>query len=377
MQENLKFAIIKIKGSDWMASVDWKKLHTPQDVKQVMRHCDRDCRLQDNHDNENIDKSMTTYNLQNCDYATACKRYDDRIAYLDSLPKHNKRADRVTAIGLEIPIPDEIPNERVGEYANKVNKIITNLHGKENMLSSYVHVDEVHDYIDSRTKQNRTSMRHIHTFFIPEHDNKLNAKVVCSKKSMIEINKAVDEMTRNDYGISFLTGDYDKTQSKQSVERLKLESLKLELEQREQNVEGREEAVAHDEIEINKREKLLNQQKSEIDIVYKSAYKKLSEADRKLSEVTKREQDVARREMSVKQSENAMVIQNAALQRRADELEESERKLEERKQNFNAEVRKAAEKLLDRQKQAASMDDEFQKKRQAERLAALPSFDDE
>ncbi len=156
-----------------MASVDWKKIKTPQEVKRIMFHNDREKRLQSNHANDNINISLTDYNLQTCNYETTCKRYDDRIAYLDSLKGANKRKNRVTAVSLVIPIPNEIPNEKVGEFTNKVNRILANRFGVKNMVVCNVHVDEVHEYIDSSKKTTRTSMRHIHDIVIPEINDKL------------------------------------------------------------------------------------------------------------------------------------------------------------------------------------------------------------
>lgn len=342
-----------------MASVDWKKLHSPEEVKRIMGHNDRDLRLKSNHANENIDKDMTKYNLQNCDYATACERYDERIAYLDSKPKSNKRKDRTTAISLIVPIPEGVPNAKIGEFANKCNRMFAKRFGLENMISCNVHVDEVHDYIDSNTKQTRTSMRHMHVIFVPEQNGKLNGKAVCCKKNMIAVNNEVHEMAMRDYGVQFMDGS--KQKSDKSVERLKLESLKLELEERENVVEQREEAVSFDEINIEKRERSVEAREravatreNEVDITYKAAYKKLSEADKKLSEAVQREQAVAQRERSVQQAENSLTIQLAALQNRADELEERENKLKERELNFKREVRKEAESLLERQKNATA-----------------------
>ena len=343
-----------------MASVDWIKLNSSQDVKSKLRHGDKDCRLIDEHENEHINKALTPYNVQTCDYATACKRFDDRIEYLDSLPKQNHRPGRILALGLEIPIPDEIPNEKVREFTVKANEIIKKTTGMrtENVIASYLHVDEVHEYTDSSTKQKRMSMRHIHTYIIPELDNKLNAKIVCSKKNMIAVNNAIEKMCQQDYGVAFLTGE--KTKSKDSVESLKLKSKALELEERENVVEQREEAVAHDERDVEARERTVAKREDEADIVYRSAYKKLSEADTKLSEVTQREQAVAKREQSVRQAENSMTVKLAALQRRADELEERENELKERERNFKREVRKEAESLLERQKNATATLKQFE-----------------
>lgn len=371
-----------------MASVDWLKLHTPEEVKRIMRHNDRELRFQDGHGNTHINKNLTVYNLQNCDYDTACRRYDERIAYLDSKPKSNKRKDRTTAISLIIPIPNEIPDCDVGDFANKCNRMFTKRFGLKNMIASYVHIDEVHDYIDSSTKQTRTSMRHMHVLFVPEQDEKLNGKAVCCKKNMIAVNNEVHEMTMRDYGVQFMDGS--KQKSKESVEGLKLRSKALEIEERENLVEQREESVAQQEIDVEARERAVAKRESEVDVIYKAAYKKLSEADEKLSEVTQREQDIAKREKSIKQAETSMTVKLSALQRRADELEEKELEYEQKMQrerkemlrdveqrerivtqreneladkqkNFKREVQKAAQSIVERQSQATATLSDMQK----------------
>ena len=360
-----------------MAGVNWKnKLKSTQDIKRQLRHCDRDCRLQDNHANENINKDLTKHNLQTCDYDTACKRFDDRIAYLESMPKKNNKADKVLAFGLEIPIPDGVPNSELRNFTVKVNEIIKKKTGiqSDDIVSIYTHVDEIHDYIDSSTKQERTSMRHIHQYVIPNINDKLNGKAFSSRKNMIAVNNAIEEMCQKDYGVPFMTGE--KTKSTESVESLKLKSKALELDERENLVEQREEAVAHDERELDKREKAVAQRESDAEAYDRITHRKREEAEKKLSEANRLMEEAKRREASARQAENAMVIQNAALQNRADELEEAKNELEERKRNFNAEVRKAAEKMLERQRNATATFEEFEnKEKQAKREAMLPNFD--
>ena len=380
-----------------MASVNWEKIKEISDMKKIARHCDKDCRLQDNHENEHIDKLVTIYNAQTYDYETICKRIDDRMEYLDSLPNQNKRKDRVIGFALEIPIPDGIPDSKSVDFLNKVNKIISNQIGSKNMLGSYLHFDEVHDYIDSSTKQKRTSMRHAHTLVTAAIDGKLNAREMSNKKNLVKLNNAIEKMCREDYGVAFLTGE--KSKSKESVESLKLKSKALELEQRENVVEQREESVAQQEIDVEARERAVAKRESETDIVYKAAYKKLSEADKKLSEVTQREQAVAKREKSVQQAENSMTVKLAALQNRADELEAKELEYEEKMQkerkkmlkdieqreailkqreneladkqkNFNAEVRKQAKSIVEREKEAAArVESDKNAQKQAEMLS--------
>lgn len=209
-----------------MASVDWKKLHTIQDIKNIGRHCDKECRLKDNHENEHIDKTKTHNNAQMCNYNEFCKRIDKRMEYLDSLPKQNKKSDRVIGFSLEYPIPDGIPDSKVIEFLNKANRLIYEQVGSENVIGSFLHVDEVHDYIDSETKQERTSMRHVHTIVTAAIDGKLNGKAMSSKANMCKLNNAIHEMAMRDYGVKFMDGS--KRKSRDEVETLKNKSLKLE-----------------------------------------------------------------------------------------------------------------------------------------------------
>ena len=47
-----------------MASVNFEKLKTPQQVKAMLRHCDGEERMEANHSNIDIDKSKTSGNMQ-------------------------------------------------------------------------------------------------------------------------------------------------------------------------------------------------------------------------------------------------------------------------------------------------------------------------
>lgn len=209
-----------------MASVNWKKLHTIQDIKNIARHCDKDCRLKDNHENVHIDKTKTNNNAQMCNYEEFCKRLDKRMDYLDSLPKQNKKPNRVIGFSLEYPIPDGIPDNKVIEFLNKANRLIYEQVGSENVIGSFLHMDEVHNYTDTETKKERTSMRHAHTIITAAIDNKLNGKAMSSRENMCKLNNAIHEMALRDYGVKFMDGS--KRKSRDEVETLKNKSLKLE-----------------------------------------------------------------------------------------------------------------------------------------------------
>lgn len=212
-----------------MASVDWLKIKTVEKMKGMIGHDDKEHRLTQNHENEHINKKLTPYNLQDCSYSEACERYDKRMEFLDSQPNANKKCNRVLGIGLNIPIPSGIPDNKVQEYTDKVNNIIKDMFGAENFIASFTHVDEIHDYIDSETKKWRTSMRHIHDIVLPVKDSKLNCDLIFRRGNMKKLNKTIHEMTLKDYGVEFMDGS--KKKSLDEVETLKNKSLKLENEE--------------------------------------------------------------------------------------------------------------------------------------------------
>ena len=76
-------------------------------------------------------------------------------------------------------------------------------------------------------------MRHGQTLVTAAINGKLNGREMSKKANMTKLNKAVDKMCREDYGVPFLTGEQSK--SNESVESLNLKSKALELEERKCN----------------------------------------------------------------------------------------------------------------------------------------------
>lgn len=221
-----------------MASVNFEKLKTPQQVKAMLRHCDREERKKTGkHSNKQIDKSLTDKNNQytGMTYARSCQKYDERIAYLDTLKGQNKRKDRVTCFGLEIPFPEDLKASDEGAWTNSVNAILKTRFGDENIINLYVHRDEKHKYKDADTGKDRMSRTHIHAYVVPEIDGKLNGKAFSSKRNMVALNNSIQEMTQSIFGVDFMTGT--KKKSKESVESLKARSAKKALEQAQEDVQ--------------------------------------------------------------------------------------------------------------------------------------------
>lgn len=224
---------MKLKGSDKaMAGVNFEKIKSAQHGKALLKHCDKEKRLQtENHSNQQINKALSGSNMQynNSTYESTCKRWDDRIAFLDTLEGQNKRKDRVILFGLEIPCPADLPADKEVDWMKQVNQILLSRFGRDNVMNLYFHRDEKHIYRDSETGEKRESRNHIHAFVVPEIDGKLNGKAFSSKKNMIDLNNQIQLMTQQQFGVDFMDGS--KKRSNKSVESLKNASKQRETEE--------------------------------------------------------------------------------------------------------------------------------------------------
>lgn len=333
-----------------MASVDYQKLKTMQEVKALMRHCDREERTAtQEHANKQIDKTKTGENTQikGRSYKQTCKRLDDRLKKLDSLPGANLRKDRVLCFGLEIPCPADISRENQLKWVHRVYQIVADQYGKDNIMNMYFHRDEIHQYIDSDTGEPRTSLAHLHFFVVPEINGKLNGKQFSSRANMTKLNDAIHKMTQEEFEVDFLTGT--KTKSKDSVETLKNKSAKkaiqvqrkeLEAEKaaverkgkgvqvREAAVQVRENAVEARESAVAAREADVAKDKQEYTILCQKAVKRekkakaiFKEAEDLYKKVQEREKLVAEREKAVLYDENLQKEHHEALQKRLEAIE--------------------------------------------------------
>ncbi len=229
-----------------MASVKFKKLKLPQEVKAMLRHCDKEKRLETNHSNIDINKSATPDNTQwNLDYYAACKRYDDRIMELDGKPGANKRKDRVTCFGLNVPAPKDLKPEDEQEFFEEVLALIAAQYGYDNIVQYFTHLDEKHEYINSETGERCMSRAHLQCYVVPEHNGKMNGKWFSNRSNMIKINNAIHKMAQEKFGVMFMDGS--KKKSRKTVEQLKNESTYLaaqkELDKQKDNLNTRKTAV--------------------------------------------------------------------------------------------------------------------------------------
>ena len=108
------------------------------------------------------------------------------------------------------------------------------MYGTRNVLNWYLHVDEVHEYVDHGNV--KESLSHIHIPVVPEIDGKLNGKAFSSRSNMVELNHRIHEAVRHELGgPGLLTGEKAR---KRSVEELKVNSYK-ELQARSEELDRR------------------------------------------------------------------------------------------------------------------------------------------
>lgn len=308
-----------------MASVNFEKLKAAQQVKAMFRHCDGEKRLNTNHSNVDINKSATPDNMQgNLDYNAACKRYDDRIAYLDSQPGANRRKDRVTCFGLNVPAPKDLKPEDERAFFMEVLEIIKNQYGEDNIIQYYVHQDEKHKYINAETGEECMSRSHMQCYVVPEHNNKLNGKWFSSKSNMIKINNTIHKMAQEQFNVMFMDGS--KKKSRKTVEQLKSESTYLEA---QKELDTQKMAIDAQTAEV-KKEKQINLQ-TKIMLHAKEC------------NLDKREDDIKTNEdNSLAALQGAVALRDTALQvlLRVQKLEEEDRELIEigRKQRHKQRV---------------------------------------
>lgn len=217
-----------------MASVDWQKA-TTQKAGAMKRHNGKTERVEVNHSNTHIDKSKSHLNIYigADDYAPMLEKVKARIKQVDKEhpPKRNQGDRRITCILLETPVPQAITEQgKAADFLRNAHKVIEDFFGAENVGGTCGHLDEQHWYIDKNGTE-RLSLVHGHTVvaaYAEWTDKKtgekrigINGKNCETKARLTALNKAMDEMCRKKYGISYNTAE---TPERKSVERLKEET---------------------------------------------------------------------------------------------------------------------------------------------------------
>ena len=208
-----------------MASVNFMKLRTAKQVRSIMWHCDKETRQKYSHENKHINPALSETNVQSKgDLNQTYRRYRDRITEIDNAVdgdgkkiNTNNRKDRVTAFALETSVPDGLSDEQQSQWCKDYIRHLGQKYGSKNLIAVYVHKDEVHAYLD-QSGNVQMSRWHVHAIVVPEINGKLNGKQFSARAEMRALNQEIDAMTKERYGVKYMTGEKPH---KRSVEQLK------------------------------------------------------------------------------------------------------------------------------------------------------------
>lgn len=221
-----------------MAGVNWLKMTKPR-AANMRNHNGKKERVEKNHSNINIDKSKSDQNFfVGCDdWSDANAKMQERTEAVDELYPPRKKLDvneRVVCVSLITYCPQSIYDSgQVKEFFEWVDKVQRQVLGTENVHGTAVHLDEIHNYIDTDGTE-RSSLAHGHSLVSSyaewtdpksgEERKGINGKNFQTRPKMNELNKAIDEMCRREFGVPYMTGKGKGKGSGKSVEEVKTET---------------------------------------------------------------------------------------------------------------------------------------------------------
>lgn len=221
-----------------MAGVNWLKMTKPR-AANMRNHNGKKERVEKNHSNINIDKSKSDQNFfVGCDdWSDANAKMQERTDAVDKLFPPRKKLDvneRVVCVSLITYCPQAVYDSgQVKEFFEKVDEVQRKVFGSENVHGTAVHLDEIHNYIDTDGTE-RSSLAHGHSLVSSyaewtdpksgEERKGINGKNFQTRPKMNELNKAIDEMCRREFGVPYMTGKGKGKGRSKSVEEVKTET---------------------------------------------------------------------------------------------------------------------------------------------------------
>lgn len=309
-----------------MAGVNWLKMTMPR-AGSMEVHNGKDERVTRNHSNQDIDKSKSDQNFfVGCDdwsYAYAAMK--SRVTEVDKqYPPHKKldANERIVCVSLITYCPQAVYDSgQVKEFFEKVDEVQRKVFGSENVHGTAVHLDEIHNYIDADGTE-RSSLAHGHSLVSSyaewtdpksgEERKGINGKNFQTRPKMNELNKAIDEMCRREFGVPYMTGKGKGKGRSKSVEEVKTETqLRMAKKENEDFVRS----LAPETTKTTKgflgKEKIVDKTPEEIerDKEVKAAQAVLKDKD----DLAERERSIAERERKIAQRESELTADEEKL----------------------------------------------------------------
>lgn len=226
-----------------MSSVDFHKCHGGEAahlVSHAARHNGRDVRYSNRH----IDPYLSRDNFlvgasRFSGFATLeMSRLRRRIRDIDKqLPPKRRRKDRVTEISYVIPAPEGLEGENLRKFFELVHDELSVFSGgRENVSCGWVHLDEVHMYLDPSGVW-KSSRPHMHVVGIPFVEGKgVNGKQFETRERMRSLNRSIDERCRRELGVPFLMHEEVPGRTVEELKRESLDRLNEQISERTQEL---------------------------------------------------------------------------------------------------------------------------------------------
>lgn len=381
-----------------MASISWEnKYKGGTETKAHFRHNEKEERMKIKEpQNYHIDPTRThlNYSIANRSYAERCKMYDEAVAAAEQMShtetyvvKKGKHAgetrtrtktgmnkNTVTCLGLETPIPADLPEDKISAWAKRYHEILCDAFGAENVIDTDVHLDEIHDYYDPVKKCYETSRIHLHSGILPRaSDGHFCCRDIATRENIIKLNDRVEKMSQEEFGVQFNTGEEPR---REPVEVLKAKSAAAELEQKQNEISLLSETM--EKAPKQERKGFLGFQKTENYVIDKKQYDGYMQAAEDMrsyshntvtSDKDRQEAEEAKKAAYQMKKQQEQLIQNkaqelaqqlvssrvAALDKARREAEEEKRLAEEEKTKYaelcskeKAYIRGTAQKIADK-----------------------------
>ena len=288
-----------------MSSVDFRKCHANSaEGAALLAHAFRHNGKEVNYNNPDVDTSlsyqntivMNSNNLGVDDFDgiglshEIYKSVKDAVKKIDmEMPPTRIRNDRVILVCHTIAAPADLPPEKEELFFRIVHdEIAKAAGGHQHVTPGVIHRDEIHQYKDRLSGEEKTSRVHMHMGSLPfVKDKGINGKLYETRSRMQQLNRAIDKRCQKELGIRFLVNKkLEPHQKKHSVEDLKRQSESINsLEKRQEFLKAE---IAKKQQEVDSLDSYKKELQGDIDELYEEACR-LAEKVRKLDKQHKKQ----------------------------------------------------------------------------------------
>ena len=218
----------------------------------VLMHDDKGERDRHEHANKDIDTTLTHMNFGCGPHAEGeayePETYGQKRARLDAiLDEHDYKEGsgknkRVALQGIQIYPPDALlgyddetglwsKTDDLDRWFVRADEVARETLGEAGWVSADVHYDEMHWYKEPKTLIDKCSKPHLSEHFVPVVGDseagtaKISGKDFSARKRILALNKAIEDMTQNEFGCKWQTKEpRDPKRESKTVEQAKDES---------------------------------------------------------------------------------------------------------------------------------------------------------